>query len=88
MSNCSSNNNSLRIKLFRSDSINKESKDNTLDSFNFKIQSEMNSPRLHHGKSSMSQMSRADSIKSVRTLTSQGKYFWCYKYFNFIFNRK
>lgn len=70
MSNCSSNNNSYRIENFNNEEFSKNSAENTFDSINLKGFSGKNSPRTKirsHGN-----RSRADSIKSNRTLTSYG----------------
>jgi hypothetical protein len=88
MSNCSSNNNSnnnsFRIKLFRSDEAIKDSADNTFDSINIKGFSGKNSPLLR--RRSNENRSRADSIKSFRTLTSHGrKLIYIYDLLNFMF---
>jgi hypothetical protein len=83
MSNCSSLNNTLRDEILRNDlgrrdSNNKISseKDNTFDSINFRISSEMNSPLIMGMRGSVGMRSRADSSKSIRTLSSQGKYLY------------
>ena len=90
MSNCSSLNNSLRDKNLRNDLVRRESnkisseKDNTFDSINFRNNSEMNSPMMMGIRGSVGMRSRADSSKSIRTLSSQGKYIYKYSFLLFL----